>query len=79
MWEPEDLENKEFSKTGDPIHDLWVDKLALLKEEMGAHAFNEFAIKLAIREESELRSRKPDHPLLALLDNYRKREDQGFF
>lgn len=79
MFEPWDLEKKENSKTGEPIHDLWIDKLALMKEEMGADAFNEFAIRLAVREERELRARKPEHPLLVLLDNYRKREEQGFF
>lgn len=63
----------------DPLLDMWVGKLEAIKNNMGAEAFNVFAIKLAIREEKELRARKPDHPLIVLLDNYRKREEQGFF
>jgi hypothetical protein len=66
-------------KTGDPFLDGWVDKLTKMKDQMGASAFNEFALKLAAREEQELRKRKPDHPLLLLLDNHRKHVEQGFF
>jgi hypothetical protein len=63
----------------DPYLEMWCGKLEAMKEEMGAKAFNEFAIRLAIREESELRARNPDHPLLILLDNHRLHEEQGFF
>lgn len=76
---PQDRDETEDLKTGEPVHDMWLDKLALMKEEMGTDAFNDFALKLAEREEADLRSRKPDHPLLVLLDNHRKKEEQGFF
>lgn len=79
MFEPEDLEHKERLKTGEPIHDMWLDRLALMREEMGGKRFNEFAINLAKAEEIGLRKRIPDHPLLKLLDAHRAREENGFF
>lgn len=82
-WQQDDPEDTLLSgweqTEEDPFLEMWTTKLEAIKEGMGAKAFNEFAIRLAIREEAELRNRKPDHPLLLLLDNYRKREEQGFF
>ena len=79
MKEPWQDNDESDLKTGEPIHDGMVEVLIKMKEEMGADAFNDFAIRLATHEEKDLRKRKPDHPLLKLLDAHRAREENGFF
>lgn len=53
-------------------------ELRALADDVGVDAFLEMGVKMALPHEERLRREKPDHPMLPLIDQWRRKQERGF-